>query len=81
MTSKKESSRKGFRHLFTCDDCGHKMFVTAGQRWRAAKPRCTRCGCGRLTPSDAARDDLASLAQIGGKAKDSKAAQKPTGRE
>ena len=33
---------------FVCDDCHRKVFVSKGDGWRKARPRCMSCGCGRL---------------------------------
>lgn len=31
-----------------CDGCGKRVWVSAAQKWRAARPKCMSCGCSRL---------------------------------
>lgn len=51
------------QRLYQCDDCGAKRFIRRVELSRAAKPRCTACGCTRLEMcSAAAVEEMADIA-------------------
>jgi peptide subunit release factor 1 (eRF1) len=56
------NKRKGYRHLYQCEECGVRRMVSWRERNRAAIPRCNGCGSARMElVSEDAKEDLARL--------------------
>jgi len=54
--------RKGIRHLYECEECHARRFVSWVELNRAARPKCYGCGSSRLElVSEDAKEDRARL--------------------
>jgi len=53
---------KGLKRLYECEECHARRMVAWVELNRAAKPKCSACGCTRLElVSEEAKKDLARL--------------------